>query len=146
MHCLWTHKLHFSTTFSLKMNLTVLFTYLKIILLQCFSVFSFSFQFSVISKRTKVFYTSDWLSNSKVLELSLEFLCFIHWLEEVVCVWIFVANIPHFLTNQTKGSRRNRMGPGELHSQFRRAPLLLFKEMKSIRVRYGWVMWGKKFC
>ena len=90
--------------------------------------------------KLKVFYTSDWLSNSKVLELSLEFLCFIHWLEEVVCVWIFVANIPQFLTNQTKGSRRNRMGPGELYSQFRN------KEMKSRRVRYGWGMWGKKFC
>ena len=39
-----THKSHLSTTFSLKMNLTVLFTHLKIILLQCFqfSVFNFS--------------------------------------------------------------------------------------------------------
>ena len=36
-----THKLHFSVTFSLKMYLTVLFTYLKIILLQCFLVFNF---------------------------------------------------------------------------------------------------------
>ena len=36
VHCLWTHKFHFSTTFSLKMGLTVLFTHLKIILLQCF--------------------------------------------------------------------------------------------------------------
>ena len=44
MHCLWTHKLHFSITFSLKMGHTVLFTHLKIILLQYFqfSVFSFS--------------------------------------------------------------------------------------------------------
>ena len=48
--CLRVHKFHFSTTFSLKMSSTVLFTYLKIILLQCFSVFSF--QFSAISKRT----------------------------------------------------------------------------------------------
>ena len=46
------HKIHFSTTFSLKMGPTILFTYLKIILLQCFSVFSFSFQFSAVSKRT----------------------------------------------------------------------------------------------
>ena len=37
------HKLHFSTTFSLKMGFTVLFTHLKIILLQCFSVFSFNY-------------------------------------------------------------------------------------------------------
>ena len=39
-----THKLHFSTTFSLKMGSTALFTHLKIILLQCFqfSIFSFS--------------------------------------------------------------------------------------------------------
>ena len=38
------HKLHFSTTFSLKMGSTVLFIYLKIILLYYFqfSVFSFS--------------------------------------------------------------------------------------------------------
>ena len=36
------HKLHFSITFSLKIGLTVLFTHLKIILLQCF-------QFSVFS-------------------------------------------------------------------------------------------------
>ena len=43
VHCLQTHKNHFSTTFSLKMGLTILFTYLKIILLQCF-------QFSVLVK------------------------------------------------------------------------------------------------
>ena len=38
------HKLHFLSTFSLKMGPTALFTHLKIILLQCFqfSVFSFS--------------------------------------------------------------------------------------------------------
>ena len=38
------HKLHFLSTFSLKMGHTALFTHLKIILLQCFqfSVFSFS--------------------------------------------------------------------------------------------------------
>ena len=44
VYCLRTNKFHFSVTFSLKMDLTVLFTHLKIILLQCFqfSVFSFS--------------------------------------------------------------------------------------------------------
>ena len=47
VYCLWTHKFHFSATFSLKIGTTVLFTHLKIILLQYFSVFSFSFQFSV---------------------------------------------------------------------------------------------------
>ena len=52
VHCSWTHKFHFSVTFSLKMGPTVLFTHLKIILLQYFSVFSFSFQFSAVSKRT----------------------------------------------------------------------------------------------
>ena len=52
VHYSWTHKFHFSATFSLKMDFTVLFTHLKIILLQYFSVFSFSFQFSTISKRT----------------------------------------------------------------------------------------------
>ena len=41
--CLQTYKFHFSVIFSLKMGLTVLFTHLKIILLQYFSVFSFSF-------------------------------------------------------------------------------------------------------
>ena len=44
VHCSRTYKFHFSAIFSLKMGLTVLFTHLKIILLQCFqfSVFSFS--------------------------------------------------------------------------------------------------------
>ena len=42
VYCLWTHKFHFSATFSLKMSLTVLFTHLKIILLQYFSVSVFS--------------------------------------------------------------------------------------------------------
>ena len=37
------HKLHFLSTFSLKMGPTVLFTHLKIILLQCF-------QFSISAK------------------------------------------------------------------------------------------------
>ena len=46
-YCLWTHKFHFSITFSLKISSTVLFTHLKIILLQYFSIFSFNFQFSV---------------------------------------------------------------------------------------------------
>ena len=52
VYCSRTHKFHFSATFSLKMGPTVLFTHFKIILLQYFSVFSFSFQFSTISKRT----------------------------------------------------------------------------------------------
>ena len=52
VYCSWTHKFHFSTTFSLKMGPTILFTHLKIILLQYFSVFSFSFQFSAVSKQT----------------------------------------------------------------------------------------------
>ena len=51
MYCLRTHKFHFSVTFSLKMGPTVLFTHLKIILLQYFSIFSFSFQFLTVSKR-----------------------------------------------------------------------------------------------
>ena len=41
VYCLGTYKFYFSATFSLKMGLTVLFTYLKIILLQYFSVFNF---------------------------------------------------------------------------------------------------------
>ena len=44
VHYLWTHKLHVSITFSLKIGPTILFTHLKIIFLQYFqfSVFSFS--------------------------------------------------------------------------------------------------------
>ena len=44
MHCSRIHKHHFSVTFSLKMGFTVLFTHLKIILLQCFqfSIFNFN--------------------------------------------------------------------------------------------------------
>ena len=37
--------------FFIKNGSTILFTYLKIILLQCFSVFNFGFQFSAVSKR-----------------------------------------------------------------------------------------------
>ena len=48
------HKFHFSATFSLKMGSKVLFTHLIIILIQYFSVFSFSFQFSAVSKRTLI--------------------------------------------------------------------------------------------
>ena len=44
LHCLWTHKFHFSVICSLKMDPTILFTHLKIILLQCFQ-----FQFSVLA-------------------------------------------------------------------------------------------------
>ena len=45
VHCSQTPKFYFSATFSLKMGLMVLFTHLKIILLQCFL-------FSAVSKRT----------------------------------------------------------------------------------------------
>ena len=45
VHCLRTHKFHFSVTFSLKIGLTILFTHLKIILLQYFQ-----FQFSISVK------------------------------------------------------------------------------------------------
>ena len=40
VHYSRTHKFHFSAIFLLKIGSTVLFTYLKIILLQCFSIFS----------------------------------------------------------------------------------------------------------
>ena len=46
MQCSRTHKLHFLATFSLKMGSMVLFTHLKIILLQCFQFTFFNFQFS----------------------------------------------------------------------------------------------------
>ena len=42
IHCLWTHKYHFSIIFLLKMSHTILFTHLKIILLQYFQFFSFN--------------------------------------------------------------------------------------------------------
>ena len=44
MHCLRTHKFLFLAKFSLKMSPTVLFTYFKFILLQCFLILVFSFQ------------------------------------------------------------------------------------------------------
>ena len=53
------YKLHFSAIFSLKMSFTVLFTHLKIILLQYFSVFNFSFQFSIVFKRSLI---TSWLN------------------------------------------------------------------------------------
>ena len=49
VHYLLTYKLYFLTTFSLKIGLTVLFTYLKIILLQCFQ-----FQLSVSAKISSI--------------------------------------------------------------------------------------------
>ena len=52
VHYLWIHKFHFSAIFSLKMGSALLFTHFKIILLQYFSIFSFSFQFSAVSKQT----------------------------------------------------------------------------------------------
>ena len=41
VHYSRTHKFYFSVTFSLKMSLMILFTHLKIILLQYFLIFSF---------------------------------------------------------------------------------------------------------
>ena len=49
VHCSRTYKFHFLTTFSLKMGPMILFTYLKIILLQCFQ-----FQFSVSAKISSI--------------------------------------------------------------------------------------------
>ena len=54
MHCSQTHKFHFSATFSLKMGPTILFTHLKIILLQYFQ-----FQFS-ISAKISLIQTDPW--------------------------------------------------------------------------------------
>ena len=84
MHCSQTHKFHFSTTFSLKMDPTVLFTNLKIILLQCFSVFNFSFQFLTVSKRTYNLKLKSkpsklkTLRNPRLLPLDLLPFCFSH--------------------------------------------------------------------
>ena len=49
VYCLRSHKLHFLTTFLLKMGPTTLFTHLKIISLQCFQ-----FQFSVSAKISSI--------------------------------------------------------------------------------------------
>ena len=59
VHCLQTHKYHFLTIFSLKMDPTVLIKHLKIILLKCFqfSVFNFS-KISSIQTDTMSFYNS----------------------------------------------------------------------------------------
>ena len=67
VYCLRTHKFHFSTTFSLKMSPTVLFTHLKIILLQCFqfSVFSFN-KISSIQTHPKC---CEWLNQSSVYSI-----------------------------------------------------------------------------
>ena len=46
-----THKYHISATFSLKMDPTILFTHLKIILLQCFQ-FQFSISTTISSIQT----------------------------------------------------------------------------------------------
>ena len=52
VHYSRTHKFYFLANFLLKMGPTVLFTHLKIILLQYFSIFNFSFQFSAVSKQS----------------------------------------------------------------------------------------------
>ena len=49
MYCSRTHIFHFSATFLLKTGPTILFTHLKIILLQCFQ-----FQFSVSAKISSI--------------------------------------------------------------------------------------------
>ena len=73
VHCLRTHKLHFSTTFLLKMGLTVLFTHLKIILLQCF-------QFSVFNFRSNLsnfqLFTRDEILGNTIWKLWWNFLAF----------------------------------------------------------------------
>ena len=59
VHCLQTHKYHFLTIFSLKMDPTTLFKHLKIILLKSFqfSVFNFS-KISSIQTDPMSFYDS----------------------------------------------------------------------------------------
>ena len=46
-------------------------------------------------------------------------------------VWLFfVANLPHFLSIQTKGNERRNLAPGEPHGQFRRAPCFSLPHFK----------------
>ena len=94
------HKFHFLATFSLKMGFTVLFTYLKIILLQCFSVFNFQFSaertlnlgvsmFVPLIIRFVVFFIvhnwySDWIF--KIFRLS----------EMIFCIVLIMTRIYHF--------------------------------------------------
>ena len=56
VHCLWIHKFHFLAIFSLKMGLAILFTYLKIILLQCLQ-FQFSVSVTISSIQTDLSYS-----------------------------------------------------------------------------------------
>ena len=79
------HKLHFSATFSLKMGPTVLFTHLKIILLQCFqfSVFSFSkissIQTHPILIELSILFMLFWWKKIKTRE-NILMICFIFYL------------------------------------------------------------------
>ena len=79
-----THKNHFSATFSLKMSLTALFTYLKIILLQCF-------QFSAVSKRalsikTYFFYFTCSLLKVPYIRLSILYYILLKKYQFYICI------------------------------------------------------------
>ena len=65
VYCSRTYKFYFSVTFSLKMGPTILFTHLKIILLQCFSVSIFSFQ--LYPNGSKCYWQSNTCALSKTL-------------------------------------------------------------------------------
>ena len=71
MHCSWTHKFHFSATFSLKMGPTVLFTHLKLF---CYSIFQFSvsvFSFQLYPNRPLVYFSIFFLHcRQKVVNFS----------------------------------------------------------------------------
>ena len=64
-YCSWSHKYHFSTTFLLKMCPTILFTHLKIILLQCFQ-FQFSISATISSIQTNPCFFGAWSFYSSV--------------------------------------------------------------------------------
>ena len=64
-YCSWFHKYHFSATFSLKMGFTILFTHLKIILLQCFQ-FQFLISATISSIQTNPCFFGAWSFYSTV--------------------------------------------------------------------------------
>ena len=84
VHCLRTHKFHFLSNFLLKMGLIVLFTHLKIILLQYFqfSIFSFSkissiqtkpISCNILKKEKKKKWCTTWTGNMYSLKQTKRF-------------------------------------------------------------------------
>ena len=91
VHCLRTHKFNFLTTFSLKMSLTVLFTHLKIILLQYFQFLVFSYI------ETDPMY-SNYVLRYKIINNHKLCLEYIQLLLSYTCVYIINETVLCFVT------------------------------------------------